>query len=149
MPGTPPNTSIVLNDTELEFINRYYSGSKSAAIHKGLELLMTTYDYTVIEDNGGGLYLYIFPHGSDVPVKGFGGYEYNPGNLTADLDLLDKGDDAETWDNCMADPAADWDNLTGHDYGYEVIATGGGGQRTLYPDRMGRAGQIEFGADNE
>lgn len=148
-PGTAPNTSLVLTDSELDFINRHYSGSKSAAIHKALETLMTTYDYSVIEDNGGGLHLYIFPHGSDVPVKAFGGYEYNPGHLTTDLDLLDKGDGAATWDNGTDDPAADWDDLTSRDYGYQVIAYGEGGQRTLYPERMGRAGQIEFGIDAE
>lgn len=45
--GTKPNTSLVLTDTELEFINRFYSGSKSAAIHKALELLMSTQTITV------------------------------------------------------------------------------------------------------
>lgn len=40
--GTAPNTSIVLTDAEIEFINQHYNGSKSAAIHKALELLMTT-----------------------------------------------------------------------------------------------------------
>lgn len=40
--GTAPNTSIVLTAGEIEFINQHYNGSKSAAIHKALELLMTT-----------------------------------------------------------------------------------------------------------
>lgn len=38
--GTPPNTSLVLNDRELEFINKHYDDSKSAAIHDGLKRLM-------------------------------------------------------------------------------------------------------------
>lgn len=41
-PGTPPNTSIILNDRELEFISTYFGGSKSEAIHKAMEIHMST-----------------------------------------------------------------------------------------------------------
>lgn len=39
--GTAPNTSVILNDRELEFINNHFDGSKSAAIHAGLKLLIS------------------------------------------------------------------------------------------------------------
>lgn len=35
-PGTPPNTSIVLTEDELTYIEREWGGSKSAAIHAAL-----------------------------------------------------------------------------------------------------------------
>lgn len=38
--GTKPNTSIVLTEKELDFIEREYGGSKSAAIHEALKRLM-------------------------------------------------------------------------------------------------------------
>jgi len=39
-PGTPPNTSIVLSNDELDFLNRYHLG-KSEAIHQALGALMS------------------------------------------------------------------------------------------------------------
>lgn len=40
---TPPNTSAVLSENEIDFINEYFHGSKSAAIHAGLRILMSMY----------------------------------------------------------------------------------------------------------
>lgn len=42
MPGTPPNTSLVLTDEELQYIDNHFGGSKSAAIHRALERIMLT-----------------------------------------------------------------------------------------------------------
>jgi hypothetical protein len=39
-PGTPPNTSIILNEQELKFIT-HYQLSKSEAIHKAMEAMMS------------------------------------------------------------------------------------------------------------
>lgn len=38
--GGAPNTHVILSDDELTFIAEHYKGSKSAAIHDGLALLM-------------------------------------------------------------------------------------------------------------
>lgn len=38
--GTPPNTSVILTDDELSFINHCYGGQKSRAIHDGLRVLI-------------------------------------------------------------------------------------------------------------
>jgi hypothetical protein len=143
--GTAPNTSIVLTEQELNFINTYYNGSKSAAIHKAMEILMGTYDYTVIEDNGGGLHLFLFHPGSDTPARYFADFEYNPGSLVQSLDALDAGDDTSTWEGARDDATEAWAYINGHDFGYEVICYGENGQRTVKPDKMGAAGQVEFG----
>lgn len=107
------------------------------------------YDYTVIEDNGGGLHLYLFEPGTENVTMGFDGFEYAPGSLVESLDALDNGDDATTWDGKKDDAQADWDYVHQHEFGYAVICYGENGGRTLHPERMGRAGQIEFGIDAE
>ena len=45
--GTPPNTSIVLTEAEIEFVNRRFAGSKSAAIHAALEEIMSQSTVTI------------------------------------------------------------------------------------------------------
>lgn len=39
-PGTPPNTSLILTDDELAYINQQFGGGKSAAIHAALGAMM-------------------------------------------------------------------------------------------------------------
>lgn len=39
--GTAPNTSVILTDAELRFIEEQFGGSKSAAIHEALQRLIT------------------------------------------------------------------------------------------------------------
>ncbi len=41
--GSAPNTSLVLTDAEIDYINTHHNGSKSAAIHKALEIMMDEY----------------------------------------------------------------------------------------------------------
>lgn len=107
------------------------------------------YDYTVIEDNGGGLHLFLFRPGTEKIVMGFTGFEYSPGNLVPALDLLDDGDNARSWDGKMDDAQAQWDYIHSHEFGYQVIAYSENGERTIKPEKMGRAGQIEFGIETE
>ena len=104
--------------------------------------------YQVIEDNGGGLHLFVF-RGRRVVFAGHD-YEFNPGDLSKyDLPGLDAGDDTATWES-SATPQADYANLTSHEYGWEIVADGRVGQQyKLYPDRMGRAAQIEFGVTED
>lgn len=114
---------------------------------------MTTpkYDYTVIEDSGGGLQLFLFKPGTDTPVMGFSGFEYSPGSLIASLDSLDTGDDARRWDGKMENLDEQWSYLSKSDYGYQVICHRyvHDTERTIKPERMGKAGQIEFGIETE
>lgn len=46
-PGTPPNTSLILTDAELAYINRNFDGSKSAAIHQALGAMMSNDTETI------------------------------------------------------------------------------------------------------
>ena len=147
--GTPPNTSLVLTESERDFINRYY-GSKSTAIHKALEILKTSkFDYTVSEDDGGSLHLFLFYPDSDIPAMAFTGFEYSPGSLNASLDSLDAGDDASTWEGQVENPQEHWDYIPSHKMGCAVICYAENGKRTLKPEKMGRAGQLEFGIETE
>lgn len=106
------------------------------------------YEYSVIEDNGGGLHLFLFEPDTETPVKGFTGFEYAPGSLATSLDSLDEGDDAHNWDGAMDDVLEQWQYVQGN-VGYQVICHGDGKTRKLWPDHMGRAGQIEFGVEAE
>lgn len=105
------------------------------------------YRYQVIEDNGGGLTLAVFR--GRTPIYVHSGYEYNPGQLTGDLDELDSGTDIHTWDGCEDDPAGVYDALTSHEYGWQVVAEGGGGRRKLHKAVMGRAAMLEFSVTDE
>ena len=93
--------------------------------------------YEVIEDDGGGLSLYVWRGKKLTYIHS--GYEYCPGQLTGDIKSLRQG----------ADPAADWEGneigvceypTEGWDFSLEVIADNAG----FYPGRMNGAGQTEF-----
>jgi hypothetical protein len=105
------------------------------------------YIYKVVEDNGGGLHLYVF-WGSKV-IYAATDYEYAPGRLTQDLRALDEGTDISRWDSNVDDPQAAYDSITSHEYGWKVVASGGGGQRHLHKSVMGGAAQIEFGVSDD
>lgn len=106
--------------------------------------------YQVIEDNGGGLYLFVFG-GRGRIVYASSGHEYRPGSLASDdIPALEDGDDTSTWEGGEDNPKAAYDTLTSCEYGWEIVAEGGvGRQRKLYPGRMGRAAQLEFGVTDD
>lgn len=105
--------------------------------------------YQVIEDNGGGLYLFVFG-GRGKIVYASSGHEYRPGSLTSDdLPALEAGYDTATWESNEDDPQAAYNTLTSYEYGWQIVAEGGPGRRKLYPGRMGRAAQIEFGVTDD
>lgn len=107
-------------------------------------------NYKVIEDNGGGLALVVFAQDGETIEFIHTGYEYNPGQLTEDLENLKNGDD----------PARDWDgnDLDSYDgeeeptdletwfpweqkgSGWEVVADNDG----VYPEDMGATAMDEF-----
>ena len=107
---------------------------------------MTT--YKVLEDNGGGLHLFVF-RGLRV-IAGYSNFEYAPGTLTPCLDALDDGDDMHTWDGAIDKPRSAWDKISGSEYGWEIVAEGGRNKtRHLYKARMGRSAQREFGVSDD
>lgn len=96
--------------------------------------------FEVIEDNGGGLTLVVFAEDGKVEYL-HSGYEYVQGQLKEDLEALKNGDNTiEDWDGNAENPQATYDNITSLKYGWEVVADNDG----IYPDKMGRAAQIEF-----
>lgn len=104
--------------------------------------------YQVIEDNGGGLHLYVFS-GSKC-VWAHTGYEYSTGNLVADMDALESGDDPRRdWESGADEPQAIYDNTTSYSHGWEIVAEGGKNRRKLHKGRMGRAAQLEFGVSDD
>lgn len=102
-------------------------------------------EFQYIEDNGGGLHLFVFRHGK--VVAGITNLEYaRPGEWADVKDELSK--DAfqaiRTWEGHMQDvlgtPAEEVYEGMG-DTGWAIVAD----EKGVYPDRMGRAAQIYFG----
>lgn len=110
--------------------------------------MTSNFDYTVFEDNGGGLQLFIFRRGESSPSFGFDGFEYEQGSLVATLTSLDNGDtdrDIRHYDGRIANLQDQWHYITTSKPGYAVIAESNIAGPVLYPERMGRAALYEFG----
>lgn len=108
---------------------------------------MKKYNYKVIEDNGGGLHLFVFGSKNKV-IYAHAGYEYTPGQLTEDIIALNDGSDPREYDGNEEDPQACWDSLDDESYrngGWKIVADNDG----IYHGVMGRAAQREFGIDAE
>jgi hypothetical protein len=101
--------------------------------------------WKVIEDNGGGLHLFV--HEYSKLVYSHSGYEYNPGQLTQDIKGLESGSDPTTWDgneNSQESYDGFYDESR-RNGGWDVVVKGCTGLPTkYYYPRMGRAAQIEF-----
>ena len=106
---------------------------------------MEHFDYQVIEDNGGGLYLFVFD--DNRIVFGLQNLEYlSSGDFMAMLEEIENGADAHTlarWDGHVTDPSGTYALMSGT----ESIATYINGKRVVHPDRMGRAGALAFGVE--
>ncbi len=107
---------------------------------------MNKYEASIIEDNGGGLYLFVFENGIDSKVRwGHWDYEYNPGQLSDDIkSLLDGTDPVTDWDGAEETAQEVYDGFNDDVPGWEVVAQVYDGQLHLFPSRMGAAAQIEF-----
>lgn len=115
--------------------------------------------YKVIEDNGGGLHLYVFS--GRRCVWAHTGYEYNSDGLLEDLKALEAGanplgghndgyaDPNGEWNGGYDDPQAVYDATISYEYGWEVVAEGSKGKRKLHKARMGRAAQLAFAVSDD
>ena len=104
---------------------------------------------SVVEDNAGGLYLFVFGAGGingGRVIWAHAGYEYVPGQLSQDVAALIEGCDPREWENCMDNMQTVYDNMMDSD-AYEVVAQVHGRKMHLFPRRMGRNAMIEFGVD--
>lgn len=102
--------------------------------------------YEIIEDNGGGLHIFVFEN--DHVVDGVTGLEYaGKGEFNEVKDGLadDPAKEVKGWDGHFSAAKYDYLDLTSHDGGWVVIAN----TDAVYPGAMGRAGQRYFGIDAE
>ena len=100
------------------------------------------HEYTFIEDNGGGLYVFVFY--GDQCVAGIENLEYaSEGEWASVKAGLKENPLAEVggWEGHLDDPEKTYARLTERGYGYEVVADSHG----MYPLRMGRAASRYFG----
>ena len=108
-----------------------------------------TLRYEVIEDNAGGLHLFVFRGGEIVYAAC--GWEHSPGVLRESLEELRRTGTAEGWEGMDywegMDTTPEESYATLHGWvdegmgGAHIIAD----QDGIYPDRMGAAGKREFG----
>lgn len=107
---------------------------------------------TVIEDNGGGLSLFVFDEngieGGKVIWSHYG-YEYAPGNLTTDIDNLIETNSIDGWDGGDENPQSVWDQLDNYKHGWEIVAQVHDGKLHKFPGKMGTAARLEFGIEDD
>lgn len=97
--------------------------------------------FQAIEGNAGDLYLFVFDENGKV-VWGYERYEYNPGELVYDIQLIKDGADPENeWESNMEDPKMAYEFILSHGEAYGVVADNGG----IYPKNMGIEAMYEFG----
>lgn len=102
--------------------------------------------YVVIEDNAGGLHLAIFRGNTCIWCGS--GYERNLDRLREDITALRDGADPvqEGWETDLPEgytPQQIYEEITGYDYGWSIIAD----EVDLYPEHMGTTGRIAFELD--
>lgn len=97
--------------------------------------------FQAIEGNAGDLYLFVFDENGKV-VWGYEGYEYNPGELVNDIQLIKDGVDPENeWEGNVENPEKAYDFILSHAEVYGVVADNDG----IYPENMGVEAMYEFG----
>jgi hypothetical protein len=97
-------------------------------------------NYQVIEDNGGGIYLYWFDETGQV-ILGLENVEYAQPGSCDNMDF----DDIRRWERQLDSPQSHYDELASYEFGWQVIAD----QDGIYSDRMGRAGQILYQVEQD
>lgn len=101
----------------------------------------------IIEDNAGGLTMYIMDE-HDKCVFAHSGYEYYPGLLAENIKDLLEDDSCAYWEGNEPSVAAGWDELEYGGNGLELVAQTNDSGLHTYPHRMGGAARSEFGVDN-
>jgi hypothetical protein len=102
-------------------------------------------EYRVIEDNGGGIHLYVWTRAGTM-IYSNSGYEVDPTDLASCLDCLRRGDGPDWWDNNALDSGGD------NDYDYLLSQQSNGGATIIcdngewYPDDCGAAGKQCYNA---
>jgi hypothetical protein len=124
-----------INDLGLDMIGR------RPAMNNIIKKIKRSFE--VIEDNGGGITLFVFDDSGKVEYA-HTGYEYHVGQLTDDLKALAKGSNpAEDWDGAEEDPQRMYDQMISYKYGWKIVADNDG----IYPEEMDEAAMLEFKVD--
>ncbi len=108
---------------------------------------MGKHTYQYIEDNGGGLFLFVFDAKNAV-VGGIGNLEYaQPGEWMSVKDELNANPlkAIHGWDGHIDNAGDVYREFCADNFGSKVVADENG----IRPDSMGRAAQIYFGVDAE
>ena len=100
--------------------------------------------YQALEDNGGGLHLAIFNSNADC-VWFASDFERDPANLRSCVEDLQLDGNIEDWEGGEDNPQALYDDITSHEYGWEIVADSNG----LYPERMGAAARKAFQVEDD
>lgn len=101
----------------------------------------------VIEDNGGGLHLYVMDS-TDTCIYAHYGYEYRPGALTEDIKALIETDSVTDWEGYEENVAEEWEKLDIECTSRNIVADVTDSKLTLFPEKMGRAAQLELKIEN-
>lgn len=133
--------------------NKKYNRKNKFRIIRGKVVNMK--NYKVVEDNGGGLTLVVFAEDTERIEYIHNGYEYNPGQLSKDIESLKNGDDpANEWEGNDLDDIDEienpeefesWFPWVQKDVGWKVVADNDG----IYPEDMGSAAMMEFLTEKE
>jgi len=110
--------------------------------------------YIVIEDNAGGLHLFVFEDingdGCEKIIYEHSGYEYVEGQLTDDLKELASGAHPSNWEGCEDNPQKDYDDMISIRYGYKIVAACDyHGSPKIYVADMGLSAQREFNINED
>lgn len=102
--------------------------------------------YNAVEDNGGGLHLFVFADASrESCIYAHSGYEEIPGQLSEDIGALRQGDSTEGWNITNFTPQEAWEEMEAaiaqRNGGAAIIADETG---PVPADQMGAAGCLEF-----
>lgn len=98
--------------------------------------------YQYIEDNGGGLYLFVFDGDGNL-VEGIGNLEYAGAGEGAEVQAALRADavaEVRTWEGRLDDPQTVYDAFCA-DWTAQTVAD----ERGVYVERMGRAAMRYFG----
>lgn len=112
-----------------------------------------TAKFEVIEDNGGGLHLFVFIN--DEISYYANGYEYHVGQLSEDIKYFMDDGNTNGWgvqtdfhgeEYTLSFMQSAYEDFTSSEYGWELVAEGNyvTGDVNYYWDRMGDAASNEF-----
>ena len=96
-----------------------------------------------VEDNGGGLALYIVK--DDKVVWSHSCYEYNKGQLTTDMQAFCENPDPSDWEGDEGKVGQEaYHHAMKDDMNFSIVAEVLDGKIVTYPDIMGTAASLEF-----